>query len=262
MEKGVPGSGRCRFSSLARCFLPAASSSFPALVEPSGTGFALELHTDLFVPGNPFIPLRDLIWRDVAAVEYSGRSVLVPSRVHQVLHLCLHFAWSHVMRSGAWRTFRDLTAILEVESVDWEELVRLARESRGASCCFWTLHLARSLAQVPVPQTVLNELRPPLSRSVFRVVERHLVNQLFPSSRSCPSVWLNQKMWEIAILPGRSGHGPSRPWIHEVHSPEQAQAENVGGAEKLWMHVRQLRRWGAYGRVVLGRAPARKLSNG
>ena len=153
----------------------------PALVDGRGLEVQLEIHTGLFFEGNPFnFPVADL-WRRAVPVTVRGRRAYVPSTQDQLLHLCLHFAWSHMMNTGAWRTFRDLRALMDAGDVQWDEFVALARQSRGASCCYWTLRLARDLVGVEVPDRVLEQLRPPLPSSTLERVERHFVYHLLPT---------------------------------------------------------------------------------
>ncbi|HEY9449458.1 MAG TPA: nucleotidyltransferase family protein, partial [Gemmatimonadaceae bacterium] len=184
----------------------------PALVDGRGLEVQLEVHTGLFFEGNPFnFPVADL-WRRAVPVTVRGRRAYVPSTTDQLLHLCLHFAWSHMMNTGAWRTFRDLRALLDAGDVRWDDFVALARQSRGASCCYWTLRLARDLVGVEVPEAVLEQLRPPLSRSTLERVERHFVYHLLPTEALCPSVFMARTMWRLGVRPRWSGHGRVRPW--------------------------------------------------
>ena len=89
------------------------------LADPAGTGFTLEVHTGLFVTAGPFqLDAKD-IWRDAIQHEVEGRRFFTPSVAHQVIHLSIHFAWSHLMESAAWRTFRDIRLLIEKGLVDW-----------------------------------------------------------------------------------------------------------------------------------------------
>ena len=222
----------------------------PPLVDGRGLEVQLELHTGLFFEGNPFrFPVAD-IWRRAVPVTVRGRRAWVPSTQDQLLHLCLHFAWSHMLNSGAWRTFRDLRALIDAGDVRWDEFVALARESRGASCCYWTLRLAKDLVGVPVPGEVLDALRPPLSPSALERVERHFIYHLLPTEALCPSVFMARAMWRAGVRPRWSGHGGVRPW-------DRNEELLVGGrrpdsvARRALDQLRNMRGWASYVKSVL-----------
>lgn len=222
----------------------------PTLVDGRGLDMQLEVHTALFFEGNPFdFPMADL-WRRAVPVTVRGLSAYVPSRQDQLLHLCLHFAWSHMMSSGAWRTFRDLRALMDPGDLDWDEFVALARKSRGASCCYWTLRLAHDLVGVPVPERVLGALRPPMSESMLDRVERHFVYSLLPSEVICPSVFVARTMWRMGVRPRWSGHGSVRPW-------DRNEDLLVGGIRpdslglRALNQLRNVKGWSRYVRSVL-----------
>jgi hypothetical protein len=159
-----------------------------------------------------------MLWLGATRIHVNGQAVWVPNPLYRLLHLSAHFAWSHGMRGGAWRALRDVAAISggqqskERATVDWPAFVVLARESRAATCCYWTLRLARDLACAQVPEDVLQALRPAAPTFVMNRLERHYVFDLFPAERRCPSEWLRRRLWELGIAPGRSEHGAARPW--------------------------------------------------
>lgn len=177
-----------------------------------GIGVGLEVHTELFSPQSPFTLKAEAVWKKARRVPAGAVMVWVPEVHHQLLHACLHFAWSHEASFGAWRTIRDITAVLDRHPVDWDKFVRSAIECRGTSCCYWTLRLARELGGAPIPDVVLDQLAPSLPRWLSSVLLRHLAAQAFPSRRACPSVFLARTLWELAIQPRTQQHGRTRPW--------------------------------------------------
>lgn len=186
---------------------------YPPLLDEGGTTLGLDLHTSLLPRGHPFELPIDELWSRAEPVPGRGAGVYVLDATTQVLHTCLHFAWSHVMRASAWRTCRDLGALLASGRVDWRELVERAERTRAATCVYWTLRLARDLAGVEVPAKVLERLEPPGSPRLHRCLERHYLSQLVKGpGLGCPSPRLAELAWTIGIRPGRSGHGASRPW--------------------------------------------------
>lgn len=224
----------------------------PPMFYSRGIGTSLELHTDLFIPGSPLLLTAADIRRSARLISIGGHSVLVPSPHDQLLHACLHFAWSHAMRGGAWRTFRDIDAIVHSGEVRWQEFVRLARASRGATCCYWAFQLAAVLGGVTgVPTDVLQALRPAQPEFVMKRLERHFASQLSVLDATCPSEALNRMVWVMGVMPGRSGHGDVRPWdqISEFESLENQEGGHA--LQKMTHHVRNIGQWVRYARMML-----------
>jgi len=220
----------------------------PPLIDGMGTKTTLELHTSLFFEGHPFALTSDDIRARAERVTVHGRTVLVPSVHDQLLHLCLHFAWSHMMATGAWRAFRDLDALLRTERVEWKEFTKLAKETRGASACYWTFRLARALAGVQVPAWVERALAPPEPEFALRRLEQHFTYDLLPTENISPSLWLTYTMWRAGLRPRWSGHGRVRPWDR---ADELLAAERPGRAQRLLFHLKNARSWSRYARLVL-----------
>jgi hypothetical protein len=188
-----------------------AHQHLPPLLQDPG-GARLEIHTDMLPEGHPFRMSPDTLWTQAQRLTRNGRVLTIPHPIHQLWHVCVHFAWSHEMFWGAWRALRDSAAIIHQGAFDWTEFVDLARDSRAATSCYWTLRLARHLVGAAVPVQVLAALRPPRRELWLEWLERHYVSNLFPSKDGCPSVWLTRRLWESGMVPGWSGHGTTRPW--------------------------------------------------
>jgi putative nucleotidyltransferase-like protein len=221
----------------------------PLLKEPGG--FRLEIHREILPEGHPFRFTADALWERAQRVPSNGRVVTVPHPLHQLWHLCVHFAWSHMMHWGAWRTLRDGAAIIR-RPVPWGEFVDLAGESRAATCAYWTLRLTRRLTGAAVPDQVLEALHPPRPESRLAKLERHYVSSFFPSAPGCPSIWLAQRLWEAGILPQQSGHGSARPW--QVSKRWLAGSEEAAPPQPrfrtLWARLRKVPEWWTYFRRI------------
>ncbi len=174
--------------------------------------YRLEIHSELLPGEHPFRFSTDGLWLRAHRVTVNNRVITVPNPMHQLWHACVHFAWSHGMQWGSWRTLRDSAAIIQHGGFEWTEFVGFARETRAATCCFWTLRLTRRLTGAAVPENVLASLRPPYPKFIIDRLERHFVSSLFPSEDRCPSVWLTRRLWEAGVSPRWSGHGAARPW--------------------------------------------------
>jgi hypothetical protein len=185
-----------------------------ALVDPKGLGIVLEIHRAILPPSGPFLLDEAELWRDATAVPLGTNEALVPSREHQLLHLCAHFAWSNMLASGLGRTARDVAALLDAGPLDWESFTALAQRARAGTCAFWTISMARALARAPVPQSALQRLRPRQPAMATNALQRALIASALLGA--CPSISVQQWMWKAAIQPARSGHANALPWQVEV----------------------------------------------
>jgi hypothetical protein len=171
------------------------------------SGHRLELHLEPFPVPNPFGAVDAQLWAEATSTGAELGGARLPSRAHLLVYACVHFAWSHMLTGGSWRTFRDVVALSEA-GVDWSEVSRVAHEWKAASACYWTLRLARSLTGAELaPPVVVETLRPPMPECAAAVLERHFVAQLVPGERStCPSTSTAEWLWRVAMRPGWSGH--------------------------------------------------------
>ena len=222
----------------------------PPLEDRSGSGARLELHTAFFFEGHPFRLSPAEVREQAVTVSFGTRTMRVPHARHQLLHLCLHFVWSHMVTMGAWRAFRDLRALVESGLVEWDEFTRLALESRGGTCCYWTFRLARDLTGLEIPESVLETLRPPQPEYVLRRVEQHFTYHLLHTEGICSSTRVAQTMWKTRICPGWSGHGAVRPWDRTDTFPTGERAAPTR-TRKLADHLGNARGWARYIRAIV-----------
>lgn len=269
----------------------AAHQHAPPLIAPAGGVGVVELHDGLFPPGHPFRLDGATVLGRARRVPSPLGAVLVPAPVDQLLHACLHFAWSHELRWGAWRAVADVAALVAAAAAEdaapaaagsrpttraLDEIVEAARSSGGASAVYWTLRLSAVLGEVPVPEEWLTGLASG-GWGESALVERHLAHQLLPGPGNVPSVALGRRGWEAALRPGRSGHGAARPWLvgaaGEAAGGRASVADRPGAgtgtegrpggggaagwAGRLGVVGRRLSdrgRWVGYVRALLGRA--------
>lgn len=224
----------------------------PPLDDAAGTGVRLELHTGIAIDGHPFS-------LDLATLRASGRrlkvgstSTTVPCTEHLLLHETVHFAWSHVLSFGAWRTVRDVQFVASSSTLDWDAFVDESRRHRAESCAYWTLALARLLAGAEIPESVLSRTKPPLGSIAQRILERHFIYHLLPIESEWPSQRLRRSMWEKAIQPERYGHGSRRPWEFDDRAPEPAMpvAEGGDGPPPAIDPMAKIGRWARYVRAL------------
>lgn len=227
-----------------------AHHHLPPLDDPNRTGLSLELH------GSPCDAAVGLtthdMWAKARRVDADGREAWVPCEAHQLIHLCIHFAWSHALGSAAWRTFRDAQQIIGSDSFNWNELLRVVSTTRAGTSVYWTLRLARTLAQVSVPAHVLEALVPPRPESVLSVLERHYTSNLFRfNPAACPSAALDKRLWSAGMAPRWSGHGDARPWTRDDEIMER-EATRMTVAERLQRQALGVRWWLRYCSGLMG----------
>jgi Uncharacterised nucleotidyltransferase len=221
----------------------------PPLTDNRRVGAKLELHTALSVFGHPFALGFDAVRRQSRALRVADRDVYALDDNHQVVHLGVHLAWSHMLSFGAWRTFRDLGAVIASGRVEWDVVARAARTHGATSCCYWTLRLAKSLSGIDVPSEALELLGAPTPRPIRGVVERHLATQLFATERICPSESVRRALWSAAIRPVRLRLGEGRPWdIDAVTAPSAGQPMTF--SRRVGHQAESLAQWVNYLRLV------------
>lgn len=225
------------------------------LHDGDGTGFTLELHTELVGGGSRFGLDPAAVWAEARGVPWGGRRVIVPGTLHQLLHLSVHLVWSHALGSAGWRTFRDVALILRRETVDWDALVARCRSARASSCVYWTLRLTQQMVGAEVPGEVLRAIQPPGGEALLQRLERHFAGGLVASEATCPSIRLRRAAWTLAVRPGWSGHGEARPW-HRT----RAYLKEYGSRERAESHDfvyyrRAARAWGRYLHALIGSRP-------
>ncbi|HJU76210.1 MAG TPA: nucleotidyltransferase family protein, partial [Gemmatimonadaceae bacterium] len=222
----------------------------PPLDDAAGTGVRLELHRGIAIEGHPFALSLDDLRERGRTVQIGGKSAWVPSPELLLLHEAVHFAWSHVLSFGSWRTARDVQLMARVGEVDWDRFVETARRHRAESCAYWTLSLARLLAGANIPETVLQNCRPRLGGVGQRLLERHFIYHLFPIEEEWPSERLRRSLWEKAIQPEQYGHGAKRPWEFDDRGPEVTLVADGAPAPAKVDRLGKLGIWARYFRAV------------
>jgi len=225
---------------------------YPPLLDGRGADVRLELHTGLFVSGSPFTLDSTLLFREGRVMKVGAGEAVIPSPEHLLLHTCIHYTWSHMMLFGAWRAFRDVTA-LQRAGLDWDKFLAEARRHRAESASYWTLRMAERLAGAVPPDTVMQRLSVSTPSRWRSICERHAAREMFPLPDRCPSEWLRRFLWTQAIQPRSAGHGSARPWLLDDMSPENMDPEGrEGGMVRTVRHLPRLGAWWRYVRVLAG----------
>lgn len=184
----------------------------PPLVDSTGSGHRMELHSALLPRGNPFAISLSELQRNSREIRVGPVRARVLSPTHHAVYIAIHWAWSHEFRGAAWHAFRDLGILARHDQLDWAAFVATAKTWRAATCAYWTLRLGQALTGMSTPRHVMIQLRPRLPEAVLSRLERHLALRVL-HGRACPSVRLSQLLWSLVICPSQSGHGAARPWL-------------------------------------------------
>jgi hypothetical protein len=152
------------------------------------------------------VPIEDL-WRRARPARLASCETLVLSPEDLLFHLALHAVLTDRVL-GRLRGLTDIAFTIQryQDRVDWDALIRQARDSgtaRHVHAAFW---LARDLVSADAPDTVLRLLRSGSGRSaiedrLFRVVGRRAAVADDPA-RSVLPPWLVRELCD-ALLQGR-----------------------------------------------------------
>ena len=219
----------------------------PPMRDMGASGLRIEIHRALVPSGHPFRFREAEIWSEARVVNAGRARALVMHPVHHAAHIAIHFAWSHMLKMGAWHAFRDLASLSAAGLVNWQDVASVARRWGASSCCYWTFQLGFVLSDLAVSDSVLSSLRPPLPDVMHGPLTRHLANSILAGTGGCPSVWLDQALWELAMLPRGDGHGSTRPWsVSKDLVDARSERASVAGQRLPRSTFRQLSRSARY----------------
>jgi len=230
----------------------------PPMSDTLGLDIRLEIHTDVLPQGHPLHFGADALrGRAETRRTKGGTAVKVPTLEDLLLYSCLHLGWSHEMRDGGWRTFRDVSELIRQPTFSWDRFLALASDRTLAAACYWTLELANRLSGVEIPSRVTDALRPDLPEWAHEFVGRHYSLQLVPLSRLNPSEALSRVLWNVAMRPGRAGHGGARPWDHVERRMERSRrlgfARGADQSQRWWRRAMGIRETLSYVRRLASR---------
>ena len=226
-----------------------AHHHLPPLKDASGSGVSAEIHIDMCLPGSPINYYAADVWADARTVKVAGHDLTIPSTAHQMIYTCIHFAWMHAMEDKAWLSFLDIGAYVASPDTDWPAFVDLARTTRADTSAYWTLRLARSLAMIPVPDDVLEKLKPDLPEFMLLMLERQYTLNMFPTDLHCPSVWLKNKFFQLGIQRGK--HVVEMHDFVDSNKGQDTENEPAGFWGLLGNHMRSWKSWGRYLRMTI-----------
>ena len=142
----------------------------------SRAGFGVEVHRDWAGYGRYPIDAKGLFERAVP-FSYGKTKVLGLAPEDLLLHLCVHQAKGY-FASHEFKHVKDLGVLLTGHPVDWPVFLARARAARCRIGAYYALLSAREQCAAPVPQEVLDDLRPAAWRRGW--IERTLAPGKFP----------------------------------------------------------------------------------
>jgi hypothetical protein len=219
----------------------------PPLRDTTGGGLKLEIHRSLLPAGHPFRFRDDEIWSAARPVIVGDGHALAMHPAHHAVHVAIHFAWSHMLKMGAWHAFRDLDTLIGSGLLQWHAFVDTSIQWGASSCCYWTLALASALANLPVPTELLRRVEPRIPDILRRPLMRHFANGFVRHGTVCPSARLDRALWSVAMQPRRNGHGAIRPWLVSLDLlfslNETARAAHEDVADSPFLQMRRSSRY-------------------
>ncbi|MBI3181702.1 MAG: nucleotidyltransferase family protein [Myxococcales bacterium] len=123
--------------------------------------------------------------------SFEGRAVRLLREEDELVYLCLHAA-NHMLQRLAW--LLDLKLLARSGRLDWEEVVRAARESGLPALAFYALEASQRVLGAPIPEATLRELCP----SIFKAA---LARRVFSEQTLASSTLAEDKaQWKAAKL--------------------------------------------------------------
>ncbi len=175
---------------------------------------AIELHWTILEEDEPFTIDAEGLWRRAEPVTAAGVGALALDLEDLVLHLSMHFTYQHRLRAGL-RNVYDIAAVLQQHEgrVDWQKLVRTAREWGAERVTWLTLCMLAELTEVKAPSEVMEKLVPkaPPDEMVARALEQVLPAgqtgvALTPDLAELPDAGLFARLklvWRRVFIPRR-----------------------------------------------------------
>jgi hypothetical protein len=185
----------------------------PPMSDGTALNLGLDLHTRLSGTWEPrgFGP-PDLWSR--ARTASGRRLAMVPDPVDLLIHVCTHYAWSHMLAFGSWKAFRDVAVLLESEAWDRTQALDRIRQARVENMVWWTLEMSRAFAGVPSPEWRDTLPSPAIPPWVQRPLLNHFAARAVDLEAAIP-VRVTRWAWEVALRPERAGARGTRPWSND-----------------------------------------------
>jgi len=190
-------------------------------------GIRVEIHWSIAPPTTLFDVDVEGLWQRAQRAEIAGVETRVLSLEDLLLHLCLHASFSHRFRVGV-RACWDVREVVghHRHAIDWDEVVRRARQWRVEKYVYLTLRLVRELLATDIPASVTGALEPPGFRPEVVAWAKTCIFAPGSDSAVSPSMaelWTSRRLKDkLAVL--RHTFYPSRAALGRIYetSPDSA----------------------------------------
>ena len=197
-----------------------AFHGIPLVRESQSGGFVVELHWSLF--DRRFVDVDErALWQRVPACHANGPLRALPNE-ELLLFLAVH---STKHSAGGLRLLADLDQLIACEraALDWDRLRQLAADWQASDLLYFPLHASRQLLGTPIPEPMLDALRPPRWKravvkrlagqyAIFRppvsIVEETRV-ALAHCAMLRPATRIPRAYWALVLMPPADDEGSS-----------------------------------------------------
>jgi len=164
----------------------------------------------------------DGLWKRARNAVIAGANVQVLSHEDLLLHLCIHGSFHHKFERGL-QIFCDVRETIQQyqHEIDWDQLCLRAFHWRCRKYVYLVLYLTRELLGTPVPDNVLNTIKPDdFNHSMIILSREEILN--FKSDSALPGkgivqLWKHKHFRNKAIFLLRTIF-PPRETIAQVYS--------------------------------------------
>jgi hypothetical protein len=149
-----------------------------------GKDVLVELHWAFCGQRKSFKLDLDDFWSHTESVDFAGEKARTFSLERLLVQLSLHYT---VNSSFCYRlkNLVDIAELVDRRRVDWQELFRIAEESRIKDHLYFTFKTAKEFLEAKVPDQFLARLKPnPFTRFFFSFLSSHYfgLDKIFPKS--------------------------------------------------------------------------------
>jgi hypothetical protein len=133
---------------------------FPFLYH-SDFNLYLEVHCSIIAEKSPFSIDVEALWQRARVEKTRDDEIMVLSPSDLLIHLCLHICYDDLFHRG----LQYLYDIIEViryygDEMDWGLIKKHSAVSKADRCVYVTLILLKEIFEEPLPDDLLNQLKP------------------------------------------------------------------------------------------------------
>ena len=141
----------------------------------------LEIHWNLTPRDKDYSVKPAEFWKRAVKITIANQNVLTLSPEDTLLFICEHNSYGHQFNFGL-RPYLDITMLINFfgEKLDWESVIERAHTWHWTKGIYLSLYLADALLGAPVPDTVLQALRPAnLTNAIIDAAKEQLFDEKY-----------------------------------------------------------------------------------